>query len=127
MTKIYKAVSVNTANWPFPQYMAPTEEEILESFKRHNHIRIVHLFNKEDARGGITIAYAPAIYDDLGNPKGKFAAVSVAYCRPNEMYNRKLGEKVALTNMYDDKYILMPIYQDKHPVHELKFMFEGFY
>lgn len=117
------------AQWPFPVggFDTTTDEQVLADFKRVNHIRIVHLFNKKDARGGVTIAYMPTLQDADGNPQGKFAYVSVSYCRTNEMYNRKLGEKLVLINQYNEHAILLPIYQDGHPVRELKYIFDGFY
>jgi hypothetical protein len=89
------------------------------------HSRIVHLFDKDDPQGGITIAYTPVLSDSKGTPTGTFARVAVAYCHPNDRYSRKAGQTKALTNLSKGAYILLPVYAHGHPVRELKRIFSG--
>ena len=100
------------------------DSEILAAFKESNHVRVVHIFNKKNAKGGITICYRPALHDSKGNPIGDFGMVSVAYCRATEMYSRKCGERCALHKMYDSQYVTLPIYRNKRPVRTILNIFE---
>ncbi len=87
------------------------------------HIRVVHFFNKTFPEGGCTVAYMPEIYDNTGYPKGKFARVSVAWCNPKDIYNRKTGEAIAVDLLLSGDNIIMPIYKHGHPVRALRQIF----
>jgi len=97
-----------------------TNKELIEQ----HHIRVVHFFNKTNPKGGCTVAYAPEIYDNTGYPKGKFARVSVAWCNPSDMYNRKVGEAIAIDCMLAGECILLPIFITGHPVRVLRDIFQ---
>ena len=101
------------------------DSEYLKSWAEDNWVRTVHLFDKNWPNGGTTICYAPEVHDSQGYPRGKFARVSVAYCNTKDRYNRKLGQQLALENMYDGRYILLPIYANKNPVVVLRNFFES--
>ena len=114
--------------WPFPTN--PELEPEAYGFKdlkdtiAENHIRVVHLFDKYCPLGGRTVAYKPVKHDKTGYPTGKFAYVAVAYCNPNDRYNRKLGEAMAVEMLLDGQSILMPIYMHNRPVVAIKEIFE---
>ena len=94
------------------------------AFKESDWVRVVHLFDKDNSYGGITIAYRPVLHDSKGYPAGKFGDVAVAWCSPQDRYNRKLGEALALQRMQFGNCITLPIYVDKTPVRFLKDMFQ---
>lgn len=55
---------------------------------------------------GVTIAVMPA----LRGAECNTSRVATAVCSPNEQkFRRKVGEYVALKNMYDSKYIAVPV------------------
>ena len=89
----------------------------------NQHTRVVYFFDKQNPRGGVTVAYAPVLHDSKGNPAGKFAEVAVAYCHPDETFCRAEGKMVAMENLNNGRSILMPIYKSKHPVRLLRDMF----
>lgn len=101
------------------------DSEYLKSWAQDNWVRTVHLFDKNWPYGGTTICYAPEVHDSQGYPRGKFARVSVSYCNTKDRYNRKLGQQLALENMYDGRYILLPIYTNKNPVVVLRDFFNS--
>jgi hypothetical protein len=92
-----------------------------------NHIRIVHLFNKEHPYGGCTIAYQPIRHDGNGYPIGTFARVAVSYCNTKDRYNRKLGQQLALENLLEGEFIKLPIYFQGRPVVALKQIFQDIF
>lgn len=96
----------------------------LLDFKESQFVRVVHLFDKANPQGGLTIAYKPQICTSAGFPKGKFAEVSLAWCNPKDRYDRKLGELIALNKLERGESVLVPIYAYGAPVLELKRMFE---
>lgn len=91
-----------------------------------NPIRVVHLFNKRTGKGGLTIGYMPVISDAAGNPRGIFARVAVAYCRPDERYSRKIGAARVEDLISLGQNILVPIYCTPHPTKTLIAMFGDF-
>lgn len=91
-----------------------------------NPIRVVHLFNKRTGKGGLTIGYMPVIRDAVGNPRGIFARVAVAYCRPDERYSRKIGAARVEDLISLGQNILVPIYCTPHPTKTLIAMFGDF-
>lgn len=98
----------------------------LLDFKESQFVRVVHLFDKSSAQGGLTIAYRPQICDSKGYPKGRFADVALAWCSPRDRYDRKLGELIALRKLELGECVLLPLYDIGHPVRELKAMFETY-
>ena len=96
----------------------------LLDFKASHFVRVVHLFNKHNPQGGLTIAYCPQICDTNGFPKGRFADVALAWCNPRDRYDRKLGELIALRKLELGECVLMPIYQNNAPVRNLRNMFD---
>lgn len=97
----------------------------LKAWAQEHWVRTIHLFNKQNPYGGTTICYKPEVHDAQGFPRGKFAEVSVAHCNPKDRYNRKLGQYLALENMYDGRSILLPIYTNGDPVVVLRDFFES--
>lgn len=85
--------------------------------------RVVYFFDKDNAYGGVTVAYKPVLYDTNGNPTGNFAYVAVAYCHPRERFDRKVGKELALQDLQDGVCIRMPIYESGHPVRFLRDVF----
>lgn len=97
----------------------------LTVWAEENWVRTIHLFDKHYPYGGTTICYKPEVHDSQGYPRGKFAQVSVAYCNPKDRYNRKLGQRLALENLYDGHCILLPVYTNGNPVVVLREFFES--
>ena len=93
-------------------------------FKTSNWVRVVHLFDKDNSYGGLTIAYRPVLHDSGGYPAGKFAEVAIAWCSPQDRYDRKFGETMVLQRIQDAGSIVLPIYVDGAPVRFLKNMFQ---
>jgi hypothetical protein len=85
--------------------------------------RIVYLFDKHNAKGGVTIAYRPMIYDSKGFPQGIFAEVAVAYCNPKDTFSRKVGRELAEAMLAEGKSIKLPVYTYNAPVRYLKGVF----
>lgn len=99
------------------------QREYLKKLIAQEHIRVVHLFDKDFPYGGCTIAYRPERHDNSGFPTGRFARVSVAYCSPSDRYSRRTGEAIAVGKLIGNESVLMPIYRNKHPVKNLKSIF----
>ena len=95
-----------------------------QSFKDSDWVRVIHIFDKDNSMGGVTLAYRPVLHDSKGYPVGKFADITVAWCSPQDRYNRKMGEALALQRMQVGQCITLPIYVDKAPVRFLKNMFQ---
>ena len=85
--------------------------------------RIVYLFDKHKAKGGVTIAYRPMIHDSKGFPQGIFAEVAVAYCNPKDTFSRKTGRALAEMMLAEGKSIKLPVYTYNTPVLYLKRVF----
>lgn len=100
--------------------------EPLNDFKQSMFVRVVHLFDKQNPRGGATVAYRPLICDSTGFPQGKFAEVSVAWCSKVDTYDRKLGELIALAKLSRGECVSLPLYVGGRPVCKIKQMFEEF-
>lgn len=89
-------------------------------------IRIVYLFDKRKAKGGVTIAYRPMIHDSKGFPQGIFAEVAVAYCNPKDTFSRKTGRAIAEMMLAEGKSIKLPVYTYNTPVLYLKEVFADY-
>jgi len=98
--------------------------DYIKNAKTLNHVRVVHLFNKQNPYGGCTIAYKPKLHDSKGYPAGLFADVAIAYCNEKDRYNRKLGEATAVLRLIKGRSVSMPIYKYGQPVLELKQIFQ---
>jgi hypothetical protein len=104
--------------------------DYIKNAKALNHIRVVHIFDKDWSYGGCTVAYKPKLHDADGYPTGEYADVAVAYCHPNDRYNRKYGEARAVLNLIKNKSVSMPIYRmgfddlNPHPVRKILSIFQ---
>lgn len=105
------------------QLYSEMQEQLLD-FKASQFVRVVHFFDKQNPCGGLTIAYKPQICNASGFPRGKFAEVSLAWCNPQDRYDRKLGELIAINKLMRGESVLLPLYANQAPVQELKRMFE---
>jgi hypothetical protein len=117
-----------TISWNWTQGAMRGKLELdddIQEWAESNWVRTIHLFDKSLPYGGTTICYKPQICDNTGYPRGKFAQVSVAYCNPKDRYNRKLGQRLALENLYDGKCILLPVYTNNNPVVVLRDFFDS--
>ena len=101
-----------------------TPHETVKETIAANHIRVVHLFDKFNPYGGCTVAYRPVKHDKTGYPTGKFAYVAVAYCNPQDRYDRKVGQMLAVEMLMDGDCILMPLYVNGEPVRALRAIFD---
>lgn len=127
--------------WPFPtnpelekEAWDETWDNFLGNFKsphettketiERNHIRVVHLFDKFHPYGGCTVAYQPVKHDKTGYPTGKFGYVAVAYCNPQDRYDRKVGQMLAVEMLMNGDRLLMPIYVNHEPVRALRTIFQ---
>lgn len=117
-----------TISWNWTQGAMRGKLELdddIQEWAESNWVRTIHLFDKNWPYGGTTVCYKPEVYDNTGYPRGKFAQVSVAYCNPKDRYNRKLGQRLALENLYDGKCILLPVYTNNNPVVVLRDFFNS--
>lgn len=90
-------------NFDFEQYA-----ELLEKAKV-DQVHIVHTFNKEQHKGGFTVAWIRD-EDYKGNLKNnKMVLVAVAYCSPHDYFSRKIGSRNALLNIYGGNFVSLPI------------------
>ena len=106
--------------------LAELTDTHLQDFKEAKAARIIHLFNKDYAKGGITVGYYPLLSKPDGYPVGIFAEVAFAYCKPSEMYSRRLGEQLVLRKLYDGNSSVMPIYVTGHPFNFIKNIFADY-
>lgn len=102
------------AAWPFPEtddYLAHGASDITGAHARPNGIMIVHVRKttwspsgaETHMRGGATIAYRPA----NNNRNCRMVQVAVAYCSPNDHFNRKLGSAMAVEKFLNGETILV--------------------
>ncbi len=107
------------------------QTQYTKDYIKVNHVRVVHLFDKYDPRGGITVAYKPTKIDyKTGRHKGIYADVAASYCSYEDQYSRVLGTELAVARLAKGHSLRLPIYaRDNsvdfmpHPVYEIKRIF----
>jgi hypothetical protein len=113
--------------WPFPKHV-PVDSgpkmviklggnSIKEAIKADNkflrsqavqqNIGIVHIFDKENTLGGLTIAFRKV----SKYPSGRMVEVAVATCSIEDTFSKKLGTSAALAKFFDGETIQLPLLQ----------------
>lgn len=107
-------------NFDFEEYA-----ELLEQAKVDN-VHVVHTFDKNNHKGGFTIAW---IRDE--DYKGKVAnnkmvLVAVSYCSEHDYFSRKIGSVNALRNLYSGNFVSLPIASEdsENVVETLRYTFD---
>lgn len=67
-------------------------------------VSIVHAFNKENPKGGVTIAYRQCEYFK----NSKMVEVTAVYCSEADSFSRKIGTKMALNKFAKGETMLVP-------------------
>lgn len=78
-------------------------EDISDILYEHN-IQICHAFDPFKNKGGVTIAYS--VLSEFKNTR--MVEVAVAYCSPHDVFNKKIGTKIALDRFLNEETIMVP-------------------
>lgn len=103
------------AAWPFPvgnkpdavhlqRAKAPAPSTTKQDFMVANRVRVVHFFDKNDPKGGVTVAYRKTSEHNSSN----MVEVAVAYCSPKDQFSKKIGTELALDYFNQGRAILVP-------------------
>ncbi len=90
-------------------------------------LEIMYIFDRDRPKaGGVTVVWSPA--HEYDRSRSTTALISVAYCRPGDAFDKRIGLELAMQRMYNDNYIILPIYQHGEDyVHEtIRTMFSQF-
>lgn len=94
----------NTAAWPFPLFREPSITETIEDTLQTHEINLAHIFDPHRNKGGVTIAWR--VCEDKKN--SKMVEVAVAYCHPQDHYNRKAGAALAVDRFLAGCTVVVP-------------------
>lgn len=96
--------------WPFP----PVRPEDIPTNVKHvsiaeiarlDGISLLYCFDRDYPKhGGYTLAYRKS----NGFKSGYMIDVAVSYCSRGDMFDKKIGRSLAITNLNDGKYIQVP-------------------
>jgi len=86
-------------NFNFDDYHQMLEDVVQDQ------VHVVHVFDRDYPKGGFTVAWQRA----ASHKNSRMVNLSVAYCNPNDTFIRKIGFYNAVNNLYNGKYISLPI------------------
>lgn len=101
--------------WPFqistmPKDTQPVAAELerlnLLADAKRNGVSVVHVFNEQDPKGGLTIAFRKCRPNERST---NMVDVAVATCSYNDNFNRKIGTQIALTKWFACETIQLPL------------------
>lgn len=95
-----KDISVDVIFWPDLSEVGLNTGELA----RAHGIKIVHYFDQDNLKGGVTMAYRKS--SDFDNCR--MVDVAVAYCSPHDTFSKKVGSEVALYAFLDGQTIQVP-------------------
>lgn len=78
----------------------------LVSFAKDANISIVHIFDKENPKGGLTVAFRKHMPHQNST---NMVEVAVATCSTLDTFSRKIGTQYALDNFRDGRTIDLPL------------------
>lgn len=81
----------------------PQASDITEMLYEHG-IQICHAFDPFNNKGGVTIAYSVA--NDFRNTR--MVEIAVAYCSPHDIFNKKIGTRIAVDRFLAEETIWVP-------------------
>lgn len=90
------------------QTLCKEHKEILNQLREAasiNNVNVIHLFNKDNPLGGLTIAYKKVSEFTSGN----MVQISVATCSKSDNYCRKTGTFIALSRFFLNNVIQLPL------------------
>ena len=99
--------------------------ELIEVAKEEG-IGIVHIFDKENPKGGLTVAFRK----NSPYKSGKMVSVAVATCSTQDTFSKKLGTKLAIQEFLEGKTINLPLlvaYEDEDINGAVKRAFSALY
>lgn len=109
----------DNAQWPFPmnkpaqmtttnyaKERAATERELLLSDARRNGVNVVHIFNEEYPKGGLTVAFRKTM---PGQKSTNMVDCAFAVCSFLDSFNRKIGTEQALAKWFDGDIVQLPL------------------
>lgn len=102
------------------------KNESYQEYMDHYDIKVCHLFDKYRPYGGITVAYKKC--SDFHNTR--MVEIAVACCSKNDIYNKKVGARLAMERFLDGYTIELPLRSnnsDSSIVTNITKMFQGFY
>jgi hypothetical protein len=96
--------------WPFnmPESPVPEIHVSLAEAAREDGISLLYHFDREDTKaGGYTIAFRPS-KNYTGRKFGKMVDVAVSYCSEGDVFSKKIGRDLAISNFLDGKFVTVP-------------------
>lgn len=79
--------------------------ELLDEAKR-NGIKVVHVFNTDNPKGGLSIAFRKCMPNQVSTNMVECAVVTCSY---NDTFSRKVGTNLALQKWFDGTTITLPL------------------
>ena len=92
------------------------ERAKLIAYAKSLDVGIVHIFDVDYPKGGMTVAYQKSTPYNFGD----MVRVAVATCSEEDTFNRKIGTTIALNNFFDGKIIELPLLRN-HLTDDLSF------
>lgn len=104
-------------SFPFPD---PKPQEFMHTVDYRQHllekarvlgVGIVHIFNPDYPKGGLTVAFRKV----SRYRNGKMVEVAVATCSRQDTFSKKIGTQLALEQFFDERTILLPLLEYNDP------------
>lgn len=89
-------------------------------------VGIVHIYDPENPKGGITVAFRKC----SPYKSGRMVEVAVNTCSPEDNFSKKLGVTGALTKFFEGETIVLPLlqgYEDEEVNQTVKLAFSTLY
>jgi hypothetical protein len=82
------------------------ERQLLLSDAKRNGVQIVHIFNKSNTMGGLTVAFRKT---RPGQQSTNMVDVAIATCSFADTFSRRIGTGLALSKWFDGEIVQMPL------------------
>lgn len=97
----------NQSGWPFPgSFKESTDPKVtLAKEAVKSGISIVHIFDTDRPKGGMTIAFRKT----TEHKSGDMVEFAIANCSPEDTFSKKVGTRIATENFLDGYTTQLPI------------------
>ena len=121
-TNTKSRIDFPNSGWPFPVmttsttvYKTPVDPKFVrgsmfevntvQDDMRDFNIKICHGYDPRHNRGGVTIAYRKT--SEWKNTR--MVEVALAYCSPQDSFNKKIGAELAVNRFLNENTVLVPV------------------
>lgn len=82
------------------------DRQSLLSDAKRNGVQVVHIFDQDNPKGGLTIAFRKVKPNQIST---NMVEVAVATCSHADTFSRKLGTQLALSAFFNGPTIMLPL------------------